>query len=200
MRGKTFEEVARQVYIDRLPTWKNSKHKEQWIGTLQTYVFPLTPTPNKGRMHSHDAQHAPNAPDFYAKILRSAVGRSVECMALAAAMGQVPPTRHINMAPEPMVGLRKEREFPSWSGFWRLKLGCDRSRCLWGDYPRTGVLRQHGLATTAVAWIDASLERGRPVAQETLIWLRIKSMQTLRRRAPKFQMVLLHRGDNARMS
>ncbi|MEO9825045.1 MAG: site-specific integrase [Paracoccaceae bacterium] len=36
----TFEEVAQQVYIDRLPTWKNAKHKEQWIGTLQSYVFP----------------------------------------------------------------------------------------------------------------------------------------------------------------
>ncbi len=35
----TFEEVAQQVYIDRLPTWKNAKHREQWIGTLCNYVF-----------------------------------------------------------------------------------------------------------------------------------------------------------------
>ncbi|MDA8586703.1 site-specific integrase [Rhodobacteraceae bacterium] len=36
----TFEEVAHQVFIDRLPTWKNAKHSEQWIGTLRSYVFP----------------------------------------------------------------------------------------------------------------------------------------------------------------
>ena len=36
----TFEEFARQVYIERLPTWKNAKHAEQWITTLESYVFP----------------------------------------------------------------------------------------------------------------------------------------------------------------
>ena len=36
----TFEEVAQQVHIDRMPTWKNKKHGEQWIGTLRTYAFP----------------------------------------------------------------------------------------------------------------------------------------------------------------
>lgn len=36
----TFEEVARQVHIDRLPTWKNAKHGEQWINTLRDYAFP----------------------------------------------------------------------------------------------------------------------------------------------------------------
>ncbi len=28
-----FEEVARQVHIERLPTWKNPKHGQQWIST-----------------------------------------------------------------------------------------------------------------------------------------------------------------------
>ena len=37
----TFEEVARQVHIERLPTWKNEKHGAQWINTLADYVFPL---------------------------------------------------------------------------------------------------------------------------------------------------------------
>lgn len=37
----TFEEVALQVHIDRLPTWKNQKHGEQWINTLKEYAFPL---------------------------------------------------------------------------------------------------------------------------------------------------------------
>lgn len=36
----TFEEVARQVHIERLPTWKNPKHAQQWINTLRDYAFP----------------------------------------------------------------------------------------------------------------------------------------------------------------
>ncbi len=36
----TFEEVARQVHIDRLPTWKNPKHGQQWLNTLKEYAFP----------------------------------------------------------------------------------------------------------------------------------------------------------------
>lgn len=36
----TFEELARQVHIDRLPTWKNPKHGQQWINTLRDYAFP----------------------------------------------------------------------------------------------------------------------------------------------------------------
>jgi integrase len=36
----TFEEVAQQVHIDRIPTWKNQKHGQQWINTLRDYAFP----------------------------------------------------------------------------------------------------------------------------------------------------------------
>ena len=36
----TFEEFARQVHIDRMPTWKNAKHGQQWINTLRDYAFP----------------------------------------------------------------------------------------------------------------------------------------------------------------
>lgn len=36
----TFEEVAGQVHIDRMPTWKNAKHGAQWINTLRDYAFP----------------------------------------------------------------------------------------------------------------------------------------------------------------
>jgi integrase len=36
----TFEEVAKQVHIERLPTWKNPKHAQQWISTLGEYAFP----------------------------------------------------------------------------------------------------------------------------------------------------------------
>lgn len=31
----TFEEVAQLVLIERLPTWKNPKHGQQWINTLR---------------------------------------------------------------------------------------------------------------------------------------------------------------------
>ncbi len=36
----TFEEFSKQVHIDRLPTWKNAKHGQQWINTLRDYAFP----------------------------------------------------------------------------------------------------------------------------------------------------------------
>lgn len=36
----TFEEVAGQVHLERLPTWKNDKHGAQWINTLRDYAFP----------------------------------------------------------------------------------------------------------------------------------------------------------------
>lgn len=36
----TFEELCRQVHIDRLPTWKNAKHGQQWLNTLRDYAFP----------------------------------------------------------------------------------------------------------------------------------------------------------------
>lgn len=36
----SFEEFAKQVHIDRLPTWKNPKHGQQWINTLRDYAFP----------------------------------------------------------------------------------------------------------------------------------------------------------------
>ncbi len=35
-----FEEIAQQVHIERLPTWKNPKHGQQWINTLAEYAFP----------------------------------------------------------------------------------------------------------------------------------------------------------------
>ncbi len=36
----TFAEVAQQAHIDRMPTWKNAKHGQQWINTLRDYAFP----------------------------------------------------------------------------------------------------------------------------------------------------------------
>ncbi len=36
----TFAEIAQQVHIDRMPTWKNAKHGQQWLNTLRDYAFP----------------------------------------------------------------------------------------------------------------------------------------------------------------
>lgn len=36
----SFAEFAQQVHIERLPTWKNAKHGQQWINTLRDYAFP----------------------------------------------------------------------------------------------------------------------------------------------------------------
>ena len=36
----TFETAARKVYDLRRPGWRNQKHAEQWIGTLEQFVFP----------------------------------------------------------------------------------------------------------------------------------------------------------------
>ncbi len=43
----TFAEIAQQVHIDRMPTWKNAKHGQQWINTLRDYAFPKI-----GRIHA----------------------------------------------------------------------------------------------------------------------------------------------------
>ena len=36
----TFEEAARKVHAINLPSWRNEKHGQQFINTLQTYTFP----------------------------------------------------------------------------------------------------------------------------------------------------------------
>ena len=40
MGGLTFEGAARQRFAEVSPGFKNDKHKQQWIRTLETYVFP----------------------------------------------------------------------------------------------------------------------------------------------------------------
>ena len=36
----SFEDAARRVHADNLPSWKNPKHAAQFISTLETYAFP----------------------------------------------------------------------------------------------------------------------------------------------------------------
>lgn len=37
----SFEDAARQLHAELLPSWKNEKHGKQWITTLEQYVFPV---------------------------------------------------------------------------------------------------------------------------------------------------------------
>lgn len=41
MLGNTFAEIAREWHELKLPEWKNAKHAQQVINTLETYAFPL---------------------------------------------------------------------------------------------------------------------------------------------------------------
>ncbi len=50
----TFEAAARAVHAERLPTWRNAKHGDQWINTLAAHAFP-----GLGRM-TVDAVGAPD--------------------------------------------------------------------------------------------------------------------------------------------
>jgi len=36
----TFKQAALRVYADQKESWRNSKHQQQWINTLETYIFP----------------------------------------------------------------------------------------------------------------------------------------------------------------
>ena len=36
----TFEEAAKKVFAEHKPSWRNEKHKAQWISSLEVYAFP----------------------------------------------------------------------------------------------------------------------------------------------------------------
>lgn len=40
-RRKTFEQCAEACHGDKTSSWKNDKHKAQWINTLRQYAFPV---------------------------------------------------------------------------------------------------------------------------------------------------------------
>lgn len=56
----TFEEAAKKVHADLLPGWKNKKHGQQWISTLEKYAFPKI-----GLLHIHKIE-----PWHIAEVLR----------------------------------------------------------------------------------------------------------------------------------
>lgn len=55
-RKKTFEEVARAYHEEHKPYWKNPKHAEQWINTLETYVFPTLGNVSVDRIDAAEIQ------------------------------------------------------------------------------------------------------------------------------------------------
>lgn len=40
-RMPTFETAARAVFAEQKSTWRNQKHRAQWLSTLEAYVFPF---------------------------------------------------------------------------------------------------------------------------------------------------------------
>lgn len=49
----TFQEAAKTVFEETKSTWKNEKHAQQWINTLETYAFPTI-----GKRQVNDIQTA----------------------------------------------------------------------------------------------------------------------------------------------
>lgn len=41
LRVPTFEEASKLLHAELSPSWKNDKHGQQWINTLEQYVFPI---------------------------------------------------------------------------------------------------------------------------------------------------------------
>ena len=39
--SKTFEEVAHIYIATHSPSWKNAKHRQQWVNTIRDYVLPI---------------------------------------------------------------------------------------------------------------------------------------------------------------
>lgn len=50
----TFAEAARQVHAESEPTWKNPKHAQQWINTLEAYAIPIIGSMRLDHIKSED--------------------------------------------------------------------------------------------------------------------------------------------------
>lgn len=53
-RPTTFRELATSYHEDRKASWKNAKHREQWLSTLETYAFPVFGDQPVDRVDSRD--------------------------------------------------------------------------------------------------------------------------------------------------
>lgn len=50
----SFKSASQSVYELNKPTWKNEKHAQQWINSLETYVFPLMGDKKMDKIDSAD--------------------------------------------------------------------------------------------------------------------------------------------------
>src|SRR5262245_54852989 len=54
----TFEQAARQVHESQSKSFRNDKHKAQWLATLDTYVFPIFGSRRVDHVESADVLRA----------------------------------------------------------------------------------------------------------------------------------------------
>lgn len=50
----TFAEAAKKVHVEQKAGWKNGKHQEQWITTLEKYALSTQGLPSGVQMHAAD--------------------------------------------------------------------------------------------------------------------------------------------------
>ena len=58
MEIPTFESATYSVYELNKPTWKNEKHAQQWISTMEDYVFPFFGSKKIDKINSSDVLNA----------------------------------------------------------------------------------------------------------------------------------------------
>lgn len=54
----SFRETAQQVHDLNKPTWRNEKHGQQWLNTMETYVFPFFGSKQVSSVDSADVMAA----------------------------------------------------------------------------------------------------------------------------------------------
>lgn len=54
----TFEDAAQTYYEERKSSWKNGKHRDQWINTLRTYAYPSLGKLSVDSIDAHDIAQA----------------------------------------------------------------------------------------------------------------------------------------------
>lgn len=54
----SFKETAQQVHDLNKPTWRNEKHGQQWLNTMETYVFPFFGSKQVSSVDSADVMAA----------------------------------------------------------------------------------------------------------------------------------------------
>ena len=52
----TFREAVLQVFAENKTTWKNQKHRAQWLSTLERYAFPVIGDLSIGELDGHHAR------------------------------------------------------------------------------------------------------------------------------------------------